>query len=42
MKAFENNEKNFSENIVKLKLKQKIKSLLYNHLIYICEGETDF
>ena len=33
MKAFGNNGKNNSENIVKLKLEQNIKSLLYNHLV---------
>ena len=36
VKTFENNGKTFSENIVKLKLEQNIKSLLYNHLVYIC------
>ena len=39
---FGNNGKNISENIVKLKLEQNIKSLLYNHLVYICAEETDF
>ena len=32
VKTFENNGKNNSENIVKVKLEQKIESLLYNHL----------
>ena len=40
VKSFENKGKNISENIVKLKLAQNIKSLLCNHLVYICE-ETD-
>ena len=40
VKNFENKGKNISENIVKPKLEQSIKSLLYNHLVYICE-ETD-
>ena len=39
---FENNGKNINENIVTLKLRQNIKFLLYNHLAYICEEETDF
>ena len=30
------------ENNVKLKLEQTIKSLLYNHLVYICAEETAF
>ena len=42
VKTFENNGKNNSENIVKVKLEQKIESLLYNHLAYICAKETDF
>ena len=42
VKTFENNEKNISENIGQLKLEQNIKSLLYNHLVYICAEETDF
>ena len=42
VKTFENNGKNISENVVKLKLEQNIKSLLYNHLVYICAKETDF
>ena len=42
VKTFENNGKNISENIVKLKLEQNIKSLLYNDLVYICTEETDF
>ena len=41
VKTFENNEKNTSENIVKLKLEQNIKPLLYDHLVYICAKETD-
>ena len=35
-------EKNISENIVKLKLEQNIKSLLYNNLVYIYEKEQIF
>ena len=42
VKTFENNGNSISKNIVKLKLEQNIKSLLYNHLVYICAGETDF
>ena len=42
VKTFENNGKNISENIVKLKLGQNIKSLLYNYLVYICAEEIDF
>ena len=42
VKTFENNGKNISENIVKLKLEQNIKSLLYIHLVYICAEETYF
>ena len=42
MKTFENNGKNISENIIQLKLEQNIKSLLYDHLVYICAEETDF
>ena len=41
VKTFENNGKN-SKNVVKLNLEQRIKSLLYNHLVYICAEETDF
>ena len=39
---FGNNGKNIGENTVKLKLEQNIKSLLYNHLVYIRAEETDF
>ena len=42
VKTFENNGKNISKTIVKLKLEQNIKSLLYNHLVYIRAEETDF
>ena len=42
VKTFENNGKNISINIVKLNLEQNIKSLLYNHLVYICVEDTDF
>ena len=42
MKTFENNGKNSSGNIAKLKLQQKIKSLLDFHLVYIRVEETDF
>ena len=41
-KTDQNNGKNISENIVKLKLEQNIKSLLYNHLVYICAEKTEF
>ena len=41
VKTFENNGKN-CKNVVKLNLEQRIKSLLYNHLVYICAEETDF
>ena len=42
VKTFGNNGKNISENIVKLKLEQNIKSLLYNHLVQIWAEKTDF
>ena len=42
VKTFENNGKNISKNIVKLKLEQSVKSLLYNNLVYICAEEIDF
>ena len=42
VKTFGNNGKNISKNIVKLKLEENIKSMLYNHLVYICAEETDF
>ena len=42
VKTFENNGKNISKNIVKLNLEQNIKSLLYNHLVYVSAEETDF
>ena len=42
MKTFENNGKSIGENIVKLKLEQNIKSVLYNNLVYIREEETGF
>ena len=41
VKTFENNGKNISENIVKLKLERNIESLVYNHFVYICAKETD-
>ena len=41
VKTFENNGKNISKNIVKLNSEQNIKSLLYNHLVYICAEERD-
>ena len=41
-KTFKNNEKKISENIVKLNLEQNVKSLLYNHLVYIRAEKTDF
>ena len=42
VRTFENNGKNISKTILKLKLEQNIKSLLHNHLVYICAEETDF
>ena len=42
VKYFENNGKNISKNTVKLNLEQNIKSLPYNHLVYMCAEETDF
>ena len=42
VKTFGNNGKNISKNILKLKLEQNIKSLLYDYLVYICAEETDF
>ena len=42
VKTFGSNGRNISENIVKLKLEQNIKSLLYNNLVYIYAEETDF
>ena len=42
VKTFPNTGKNISENIVKQNLEQNMKSLLYNHLVYICAEETDF
>ena len=42
VKIFENNGKNITESIVKPKLEQNIKSLLYNHLVCICAEETGF
>ena len=41
VKTFEKNGKNISKNIVEIKLEQKIKYLLYNHLFYICAEETN-
>ena len=42
VKTCENDGKNTSENIGKLKLEQNIKSLLYNNLVYVYAEETDF
>ena len=42
VKIFENNGKKISKNIVKLNLEQNIKSLPYNHLVYISAEESDF
>ena len=39
--TFGNNGKNISKNIVKLNWEQNIKSLLYNHLVYISAEEED-
>ena len=41
VKTIDNNGKNISENIVKLKLEQNINFLLSDHLVYICAEETD-
>ena len=41
LETFENNGKNIGENIVKLKLEESIKFLLYNHLVYVYAEETD-
>ena len=35
LKGFQIKRKNVSENIIKLKLKENIKPLLYNRLVYI-------
>ena len=42
VKNVKRNEKNINENIVKLKFERNIKTLLDNHLIYICAEEIDF
>ena len=42
VKTSENVGKSINENIVKMKLEQNMKSLRYNHLVYICAEETDF
>ena len=42
VKTFENNGKDIGENTVKLKSEERIKFLLYNHLVYIYAEETDF
>ena len=42
VKNVKRNEKNINENIVKLKFERNIKTLLGNHLIYICAEEIDF
>ena len=41
VETFENNGKSIGENIVKLKLEESIKFLLYNHLVYVYAEETD-
>ena len=41
LKTFENNGKNINENILKLKLEENIKFLLYNYLVYIYAEVTD-
>ena len=41
LKTFENNGKNINENIVKLKLEENIKFLLYSYLVYIYAEVTD-
>ena len=42
VETFENNGNNIGESIVKLKLEESIKFLLYNHLVYIYAEETNF
>ena len=42
VKTFENKGKKIGKNIVKMKLAESIKFLLYNHLVYIYTEETDF
>ena len=42
VKNLGNNGKNISENTVKLKSEQNIKSLLYNQLVQMWAEETDF
>ena len=42
VKIFENNDKNITENIVKLKMEWNIKSLLYFYLTCLSAWETDF
>ena len=42
VKSFENNGTNICENIVKLKLEQNVKFLLYNQLVYIGVEEIVF
>ena len=42
VKGFQNKGKVVNENIVKVKFKENIKSLLYDPLVYICEEERDF
>ena len=42
VKTCGSNRKNISENIVKLKLEQNIKSLLYNNLVYYVERNRIF
>ena len=42
VKIFENNDKNITENIVKLKMEWNIKSLLYFYLACLSAWETDF
>ena len=42
VKNVKRNEKNINENIIKLKFERNIKTLLDNHLIYICAEEIHF
>ena len=41
VKTFQNNREKISENIVKLKLEQNVKYLLYNDLVDVYAEETD-
>ena len=42
LNTFENNGDDITKNIVKMTSEENIKSLLYNHLVYIYVKEADF